>query len=140
MKLFNKVAAIAVGVTLAAGVGAGIVLGNRSLQKAEADTIYSETPFSGLETGDIGVIAGVSGGNYYGLSNDKGTTNPPQAVSLTVANGKLSNAPAAELLWEVTVSNGSYQFTVINSIAQIQIMVLELAQTQIMLLPLTVDI
>lgn len=36
MKLFNKVAAIAVGVTLAAGVGAGIALSNREYVKAEA--------------------------------------------------------------------------------------------------------
>ena len=36
MKLFNKVAAIAVGVMLATGVGAGIVLGSRNAVKAEA--------------------------------------------------------------------------------------------------------
>ena len=36
MKLFNKVAAIAVGVMLATGVGAGIVLGNRELREANA--------------------------------------------------------------------------------------------------------
>lgn len=36
MKLFNKVAAIAVGVMLATGVGAGIVFGSRDYAKAEA--------------------------------------------------------------------------------------------------------
>ena len=82
-----------------------------SLGVGWAATIWQETPASGLATGDIVVI--VDKTSEMAMSNDKGTSSAPVATEVSFATNKtLLVAPSDNLKWEVTVSNGSYQFNV----------------------------
>lgn len=60
---------------------------------------------SEITSSDVFVIVG-NNGNDYAMSNDKGTTNPPEAVPVTIANNKLTVAPADRLQWTLS-NNGS---------------------------------
>ena len=88
MKLFNKVAAIAVGVTLAAGVGAGIALGNREFKEANAASIpntytkLTTSNLSSLTTSDKVVIVATISGNATGVTGYSGSD---ATVSTTVS-------------------------------------------------------
>lgn len=82
-----------------------------SLGVGWAADIWQETPASGLATGDIVVI--VDKTSEMAMSNDKGTSSPPNATTVSFNGDKtLLVAPSDNLKWEVTVSNGSYQFNV----------------------------
>ena len=78
MKLFNKVAAIAVGVVLATGVGAGIVLGSRNTKVAPAYALNNNytliTAVGSLSNGDKVVVAqGTSTTPSVGVTGWNGT-------------------------------------------------------------------
>ena len=44
------------------------------------------------------------------MSNDNGTGSAPSAVAVTVASGKLSSAPASNLVWKMEKTKAGYVF------------------------------
>jgi hypothetical protein len=64
---------------------------------------------SEITSSDVFVIVG-NNGNDYAMSNDKGTTNPPEAVLVTIANNKLTVAPAEKLQWTLSKDGNNYTF------------------------------
>lgn len=72
---------------------------------------WVQTAASGLSTGDLVVI--VDKTSAKAMSNDKGTSNAPDAIDISfVSNQTQIAAPVEKIQWEVTVNNGSYQFNV----------------------------
>lgn len=108
-KLFTKVAALTLGLAMAAGVG--VALGSANVSEAKA-TDYESTAFASLATGDVGVIVGNNGSNYA-LSNNNGASSAPTATAVTVTDGKITD-PAATLLWEVEKDGDNIKFKVNN--------------------------
>ena len=70
---------------------------------------WVETPITSLTSSDVFVIVGNNGSNYA-MSNNNGVSNPPSAVAVTVAAGKITSVVPDSLKWNVTASNGSYVF------------------------------
>ena len=58
---------------------------------------------------DVFVIVGNNGDNFA-MSNDKGTTAAPAAVSVSVQDDKLMLEPAANIQWTLTKSGSNYTF------------------------------
>ena len=58
---------------------------------------------------DVFVIVGNNGADYA-MSNDKGASNAPAAVSVAVAEDKLMLEPAENLQWTLTKSGSNYTF------------------------------
>ena len=113
-KLTTKLVGIALGTTMAIGVGvAAAKMSNEPIKRAQA-TDYNVADFADLETGDIGVIVGNNGSNYA-MSNGNGTGSAPSAVAVTVAGGKITSAVTSAMLWEVTKTGSNYQFKVPNT-------------------------
>ena len=67
------------------------------------------TSLADLTEDDIFVIVG-DNGDTYAMSNDNGTSNPPAAVEVTVIDGTLSEEPAANLQWNLGITNNGYIF------------------------------
>ena len=64
--------------------------------------------FSELKTGDVvAIVATTSAGTTFAMSNDKGTSSAPAATSVTISD---TFAPAENLQFVVTVTDGEYQF------------------------------
>ena len=61
---------------------------------------WRSTALADLTASDIFVIAGNNGSNYA-MTNNNGT-NAPTATSITIADGKLSSAPADNLKWNIS--------------------------------------
>ena len=108
-KLFSKVATLSVGLAMAIGVG--VAVGSKAVKEVRAEETYTDTAFASLVTDDVVVIVG-NNGNDYALSNDKGTSSAPSAVAVTVSGTSLSGTIPSNVLWKVTKSNDSIQFTV----------------------------
>lgn len=49
-------------------------------------------------------------GSTYAMSNDNGTSSAPAAVEVTVSNDALSEEPAENLKWNLTIADGTYTF------------------------------
>ncbi|MCR4848243.1 MAG: T9SS type A sorting domain-containing protein, partial [Bacteroidales bacterium] len=58
------------------------------------------TDIADLTSSDIFVIVG-NNGDYYAMTNDNGTSSAPATSAVTVANNKLSSAPADNLKWNI---------------------------------------
>ncbi|MBQ7570930.1 MAG: chitobiase/beta-hexosaminidase C-terminal domain-containing protein [Bacteroidaceae bacterium] len=67
------------------------------------------TNIADLTATDVFVIVG-NNGSTYALSNDNGTSAAPTAVSVSVANGALSTAPADNIKWSIS-GNATDGFT-----------------------------
>lgn len=76
---------------------------NMSTADRAAATQYDwvKKDLSTITSSDVFVIVGNNGANYA-MSNDKGTTNPPLAVAVTVANDKLSSSPVESIQWTLS--------------------------------------
>ena len=59
------------------------------------------TALEDLTANDVFVIVGNNGSNYA-MTNGNGTTSAPSASAVTIANDKLSNAPADNLKWNIS--------------------------------------
>ena len=62
---------------------------------------WVETNLAGLTSSDIFVIVG-NNGNNYAMSNDKGTSEAPTAVSVTIENGKITSTVSNNIKWSVS--------------------------------------
>ena len=67
------------------------------------------TDLADLTEDDVFVIVG-DNGDTYAMSNDKGTSVAPAAVAITVVEGTLSEEPAANLQWNISIGENSYTF------------------------------
>ncbi len=67
------------------------------------------TSIEDLTEDDIFVIVG-DNGETYAMSNDNGASNPPAAVEVIVAEGTLSAEPAANLQWNISITDDGYTF------------------------------
>ena len=71
-------------------------------------TVWEATALSDLGASDVFVIAETTGS--HAMTNDNGTSSAPAATSITITDGKLSNAPANNLKWNIS-GNASDGYT-----------------------------
>lgn len=64
---------------------------------------------SAITSSDVFVIVGNNGANYA-MTNDKGTSAAPAAVAVTIADNKLTDAPADKLQWNLSKDGNDYTF------------------------------
>ena len=79
----------------------------KAVEKKEAT--WQLVDLSALVDGEKAVIVSIKGEKRFAMSNDKGTSAAPTAVAFT------ESEPADNVLWMVTVDNGTYSFTVPGS-------------------------
>lgn len=79
------------------------------MASAEKPTIieYKLTALKDIQASDVVVITMKIGDEYYAMSNDKGTSAAPSAVTVEVKDNAISN-PAENLKWNISSSNGAY--------------------------------
>ena len=78
---------------------------------ASSETVeWVATSFADLKAGDEVVIVGTKSSSTYAMSNDKGASNPPIPVSVTVSNDKLTAEPADNIIWYVGVDGSNRVF------------------------------
>ncbi len=71
---------------------------------------WLKTAPADLATGDVVAIVDLT--SATAMSNDNGTSAAPKAVAVSISNdqAKLTAAPGNNLVWKVTVSDGSFTF------------------------------
>ena len=67
-----------------------------------AEDTWEETALADLTSSDVFVIVGTNANGSYAMTNDKGTSNPPLASSVTIANGEITSAVAGNMKWNLT--------------------------------------
>lgn len=67
------------------------------------------TDLADLTEDDVFVIVG-DNGDTYAMSNDNGASAAPVAVAVTVVEGTLSAEPAANLQWNISITEDGYTF------------------------------
>ena len=67
------------------------------------------TNLADLTADDVFVIVG-DNGDTYAMSNDNGASDAPVAVAVTVVEGTLSAEPAANLQWNISITEDGYTF------------------------------
>lgn len=84
---------------------------NMQSANREAATQYDwvETPLASITSSDVFVIVG-NNGNTYAMSNDKAASAAPDAIAVTIANNKLSAAPADKIQWNLSKDGSNYTF------------------------------
>ena len=70
-------------------------------ESTPSDDHWVLTNLADLTADDVFVIVGNNGSNYA-MSNDGGTTNPPAAVAITVADNVITSAVAANIQWTIS--------------------------------------
>lgn len=68
------------------------------------------TSFENLKAGDEVVIVGTTSSKTYAMSNDKGTSNPPIPVEVSISGDKLTSEPATNIVWHVGVDESKRVF------------------------------
>ncbi|MBE6985038.1 MAG: hypothetical protein E7434_05415, partial [Ruminococcaceae bacterium] len=72
-------------------------------------TEYVLTDIAGISSTDIVVVTSQYSDTVYALSSFNGSTDAPDAVVVNVADNKLTDEPAQDLLWNIVSENGSYK-------------------------------
>lgn len=65
------------------------------------------TDLADITATDEVVITMAKGGKVYAMTSDKGTKDNPQAVTVTVKDGKLTETPATNLIWNIANDKGN---------------------------------
>ena len=74
-----------------------------TITQAEIPTSWAAVKsIADLTASDVFVIVGDKGGSTFALSNDKGTSDAPTAVAVTVANNALSGTVADNIKWNIS--------------------------------------
>ena len=84
---------------MAAILFAGSMMADSFAPKALAD----------ITADDVVIVTMQKGDNVYAMSNDNGTSNPPTAVAVTVADGKISTT-ATNILWTMAKDGDNLSF------------------------------
>lgn len=79
-------------------------------KSATVETGWILTAANDLKNGDQVVIVSVKSTSVYAMSNDNGTGSAPTAKAITVSNNKLSEDPAANLVWSIEISGDNFTF------------------------------
>ena len=66
--------------------------------------------FNDLKEGDQVVIVGTKSSVTYAMSNDKGASNPPLPVEVSISGDKLTSEPATNIVWHVGVDESNRVF------------------------------
>ena len=84
---------------------------NVNYDKAASASEYEwvKKSIENITADDVFVIVGNNGADFA-MSNDKGTSSAPAAVSVAVENDKLMLEPAANIQWTLTKSGSNYIF------------------------------
>ena len=84
---------------------------NQSAYVAPEEVDWVLTDLADLTENDVFVIVGNNGSNYA-MSNDKGTSDPPKAVSVTISsNGqKLTSTVTDDIKWNIGGDDDAYIF------------------------------
>ena len=97
-------------------VGGVVAIGAASAQNspvtAKATTVlgtFTRTAIDDLEEGDEILIVGTVGDNTYAMSNNKGTGNPPSAVSVGVVEDDITN-PDSTIVWTYVPADDGHTF------------------------------
>lgn len=65
------------------------------------------TDLADITATDEVVITMAKGDKVYAMTSDKGTKDNPQAVTVTVKDGKLTETPATNLIWNIANDKGN---------------------------------
>lgn len=77
---------------------------------------WEKVDINDLTADDIFVIVAKKGTDYYAMSNDGGTQNPPSAVSVTMTEGIITSNVEDRIKWNLeSNSSGRYTFLVNGS-------------------------
>ena len=71
---------------------------------------WTETALNAIADGTRLVIVSSKESSRYALSNDKGTSSAPSAVSVTASGTSLASDPADTIIWTLEKSDGGYRF------------------------------
>lgn len=82
-----------------------------TFRKQTTGETWTATTFASIAEDDELVIVGKSGNNYYAMSNDKGTSAAPAAVSVAISGDDLSETPESNIIWVASKDvNGNITF------------------------------
>ena len=81
----------------------------KEIAESYAETALDDFSFN---VSEVMIIVGKSGSNYYALSNDNGTSASPEAVPVTVENGKITSTVSDNIKWNGSTNGSSYQFKI----------------------------
>ena len=68
------------------------------------------TPLASLTASDVFVIVCTKSSGTFAMPNDGGANSAPSAASVTISDGKLTGTVAANLKWNVSISDDGYTF------------------------------
>lgn len=88
---------------------------SQSGKVSESGTVWVATAFTDLKAGDQVVIVGTKSSKTYAMSNDKGTSDPPIPVDVTISGNMLAATPADNIIWYVGVDGTNRIFNVDES-------------------------
>lgn len=80
-----------------------------NFRKQTTGEVWTATAFASILDGDELVIVG-NNGDTYAMSNDNGTSNPPDAVSVEISGDDLANTPESNIIWVAGKDNGNIIF------------------------------
>ena len=80
-------------------------------------TIYTLTALADINPTDKVIIVGTSGGNTYAMSNDKGTSDAPDAIAVTVIDNKIAT-DKTNILWNIAKDGDNLTIYPANQIAK----------------------
>ena len=84
-------------------------------EQSSGDVQWVLTSLADLTTNDVFVIVGNNGSNYA-MSNDKGTSAAPTAVSVTVANDQITSNVASTIQWTGITGNATDGYTFYSNV------------------------
>ena len=84
-------------------------------EQNSGDVQWVLTSLADLTTNDVFVIVGNNGSNYA-MSNDKGTSAAPTAVSVTVANDQITSNVASTIQWTGITGNATDGYTFYSNV------------------------
>lgn len=82
------------------------VFATEKKEEIDGDIEWVATAFADLATNDVVVYANAS----YAMSNNNSTSNPPSAVAITAADGKLTAEPATTIQWTIEKDGTTIKF------------------------------
>ena len=115
MKLFNKVAAIAVGVALATGVGAGIVLGTKAQEVAPAHATSAQWELVTAAPSDWSgeyILCNGTSGTVKMMDGSSFSSSSCAGVDVTVSNSKITADDSDAITIAKSSTNGKYTVVV----------------------------
>ena len=80
-------------------------------------TIYTLTALADINPTDKVIIVGTSAGNTYAMSNDKGTSDAPDAIAVTVIDNKIAT-DKTNILWNIAKDGDNLTIYPDNQIAK----------------------